>query len=173
MYFALIHYVLQSSDALRKLSHRSYVSLQAGSQRPGHEQPLLGILGGGSNTTSSDQWWTCALSSKIVIGRYWYLTFSTAMMTELGVTKSNCAYSAHQANNITTTLIARSISILALQSDIHASHQIGIPPQLRFICIDPNRLIDWWNCLPRSHILYDILQINVTFSVDFPTTLVH
>ena len=36
------------------------------------------------------------------------------MMTELGVTKSNCAYSAHQANNITTTLIARSISILVI-----------------------------------------------------------
>ena len=77
------------------------------------------------------------------------------MMTELGATKSNCAYSAHQANNITTTLIARSISILALQSDIHASHQIGIPPQLRFICIDPNRLID----LPRSHILGYIITI--------------
>ena len=45
MYFALIHYVLQSSDALRKLSHRSYVSLQAGSQRLGHEHLSSHYLG--------------------------------------------------------------------------------------------------------------------------------
>ena len=77
------------------------------------------------------------------------------MMAELRARKSDCAYSVHQADNITTTLIARSILILALQSDIHASHQIGIPPQLRFICIDPNRLID----LPRSHILGYIITI--------------
>ena len=126
----------------------------------------LGFSEIGSNTTSSDQRRTCELSSKIVIGKYWYLTFSTAMMTELGATKSNCTYSAHQANNITTTLIARSISILALQSDIHASHQIGIPPQLRFICIDPNRLID----LPRSHILGYMITILMSL---FQLTLAH